>query len=110
MHKAPSLKPNEVQGPHPMPFFAIDYGNAVTVSLSTTTAASSALSAGAYMLVSDAAVHLNEGAATPTAATSDGLLPANQMMPHFIDTDNNMIAGILASGTGTLYIIPVRAA
>lgn len=107
---APSLKASEIDSQFPMPFFALDYGNATKVSVSGTTAASGALSAGAYMLVSDVDVHLNESAGGSAATTSHGLLAAGQMMPHFIDTANNQISGITGGASGSLYIIPVRTA
>jgi len=75
-------------------------GVADTLALSTTTAATAALDGGVYRISSDTDCFLcSEG--TPVATASDMPLAADSV-EYFNVIDGLKIAGILASGTGTL--------
>jgi hypothetical protein len=80
-------------------------GTAQNVSTSTTTAASSALGTETYqvLLVADVATRIRIGDGTPSAVTTDTLLPANVPM-FFICTPGQKVAAILGTGTGNLSI------
>lgn len=77
-----------------------------TVALSTVTAKTGALTAGLlYMVTADVPWFFNHGAqASVTATSGNFLLGAYSIVEVWVmDTNTNGIAGILASGTGTLY-------
>jgi hypothetical protein len=79
-----------------------------TVSLSNVSAASSQLSANTvYYLVSTADTYIRFGSSAPTATTSHFLLTQRTYFPFVTGTQSGVryVAGILASGTGTLYIL-----
>ncbi len=75
-------------------------GVTATLALSTTTAPTAALSAGVYRLVSDVDCFLCSEAA-PTATAADMPFVADRE-EYFNVIEGMKIAGILASGTGTL--------
>lgn len=83
---------------------AFRQGAAQNVSLTTTSAASTAFGAQTYavMLVASAACEVRVGDGTPTAVTTDTLLPANFPV-IFICTPGQKVAGITAS-TATLSV------
>lgn len=84
---------------HPVQTFKLPAsGSTDTLSITTSSAATSALSAGVYMLVSDVDCFIANGA---TATTSDMPLKANVPMFWALDA-NDKIAGIVATGTATL--------
>ena len=75
-------------------------GVTATLALSTSSAATAALSAGVYRVVSDVACFLcSEG--TPTATAADMPFVADRE-EYFNVIEGLKIAGIVASGTGTL--------
>lgn len=86
--------------------------NANNISLSTTSADGSldwTLTDGQAFLVScdvEARIRIRDGGSTVTAVTTDTRLPANQIV--FLEPSRynatTRIAGILASGTGTLSV------
>lgn len=73
-------------------------GSTDTLSITTSSAATSALTAGVYMLVSDVDCFIANGA---TATTSDMPIKANVPMFWALDA-NDKIAGIVSTGTATL--------
>lgn len=78
------------------------------ISLSTSTAkTSAAYEAGTYLLTSDSDVFIKSGTqAGVTAATTDNPLWAKTyLIWQVTSADNAGLAGILASGTGNLYIL-----
>ncbi|MET4721677.1 hypothetical protein ABIF63_005783 [Bradyrhizobium japonicum] len=79
-------------------------GAAQNVALTTTSAASTAFSSQTYrvLLVATAACNIRIGDGTPTAVTTDTLLPANFPMP-FTCTPGQKVAGVTAS-TATLSV------
>jgi hypothetical protein len=79
-------------------------GAAQNVSVSTTSAASTAFGAQTYqvLLVATAACNVRIGDGTPTAVTSDTLLPANVPM-IFTCTPGQKVAAVTAS-TATLSV------
>lgn len=83
---------------------------AEVVSLSGTSAKSTAQVAGRlYLVWADAVWHFRHGArANVEAATTDAKLSAYQVIEVWVSgTDSDGIAGILASGTASMYIQPV---
>lgn len=81
----------------------------VTVSLSTSTARSSALTAcRTYAVTCDVDCFILQGGSGVNATTSSvPLWSKSYMIIRTSDTSDTYIAGILSSSTGTLYIIPV---
>jgi hypothetical protein len=79
-------------------------GAAQNVSLTTSSAASTAFGAQTYqvLLVATAASNIRIGDGTPTAVTTDTLLPANFPMV-FTVTPGQKVAGVTAS-TATLNV------
>lgn len=79
-------------------------GAAQNVSLTTTSAASTAFGSQTYqvLLVATAASNVRIGDGTPTAVTTDTLLPANFPM-IFTVTPGQKVAGVTAS-TATLSV------
>jgi hypothetical protein len=79
-------------------------GAAQNVSVTTTSAASTAFGAETYqvLLVATAACNIRIGDGTPTAVTTDTLLPANFPMV-FICTPGQKVAAVTAS-TATLSV------
>ena len=79
-------------------------GTAANVSLSTTSAASSAFGSQTYqvLLVATAASNVRIGDGTPVAVTTDTLLPANMPMV-FTVSPGQKVAGVTAS-TATLSV------
>lgn len=79
-------------------------GAAQNVSLTTASAASTAFGGQTYqvLLVASAACQIRIGDGTPTAVTTDTLLPANFPM-IFICTPGQKVAGVTAS-TATLSV------
>lgn len=80
-------------------------GAAQNVSTSTTSAASSAFGSETYqvLLVADVATRVRIGDGTPTAVTTDTLLPANTQM-YCTVTPGQKAAAILGTGTGNLSV------
>lgn len=88
-----------------------------TVSLSNTTAKSTALGTGIVRLYSTVDVFIKFGDSTVTAATTDMFLPGGTIEYFNAGTvlsgastvpKTPYIAGILSSGTGTLYITTMQ--
>ena len=82
-------------------------GAPTKVSLSNSTATSTQLSKGVYEVISDSDCFVLQGASTVTAATATSrFLPANtaRLMAVVDGTTDAYVAGIVSSGTGTLYI------
>ena len=79
-------------------------GAAQNVSLTTTSAASTAFGGQTYqiLLVATAASNIRIGDGTPTAVTTDTLLPANVPMV-FVCTPGQKVAGVTAT-TATLSV------
>ena len=79
-------------------------GAAQNVSLTTTSAASTAFGSQTYsvLLVATAACNIRISDGTPTAVTTDTLLPANFPM-IFLCTPGQKVAGVTAS-TATLSV------
>ncbi len=76
-----------------------------TVSLSTTSAKSAALSEGWYDVESDAACFLAAGPEASAVATTSGYpVPASSRLAGVYVRKGHAIAAILASGTGTLTL------
>src|SRR5512146_939739 len=80
-------------------------GAAQNISTSTTSAPSSAVGTQTYevLLVADVATRVRIGDGTPTAVTTDTLLPANWPM-IFVCTPGQKVAAILGTGTGNLSV------
>lgn len=94
------------QGPRgsSIPAFKIPAtGQTTSLSLSITSAATAALARGVYRFVCDVEVFLAQGTGSPTAALTDMPLAASKE-EYFWIGNNEKVAGILASGTGTLKI------
>ena len=87
--KAPSSRPSAAQN----------------VATSTTSAASTAFGSQTYQvrLCSTVATSVRIGDGTPTAITTDTLLPAN-VPTHFTCSPGQKVAAILTAGTGSLSI------
>lgn len=87
-----------------MAFETSRLGAAQNVPLTTTSAASTAFGPQTYrvLLVATAASNVRIGDGTPTAVTTDTLLPANFPIP-FICTPGQKVAGVTAS-TATLSV------
>jgi len=83
---------------------AFRQGAAQNVALTTTSAASTVFGTQTYqvLLVASAASQIRIGDGTPTAVTTDTLLPANFPMV-FICTPGQKVAGVTAS-TATLSV------
>ena len=84
------------------------YGATVTVALSTTSASSASLAQGEY-LVSASAVWFFAHSSGP-ATTSDFRLSSGatiEVWSEGASSGSDVISGILASGTGTMYITQV---
>ncbi len=83
---------------------AIQASTHQVVSTSITSAQSSAFGASTTLvrIVSDVACFIKFGS-SPTATTSDILLPANTVEFWTVDPSTK-VAAILASGTGSLYV------
>lgn len=79
------------------------------ISVSTSTAVNgTALAAGWYMVQCDVDVHIKQGTAAQTAATTDWRIPADTTWPMRVDgAANAYLAGITAAGSGTLQILAV---
>ena len=80
-------------------------GAAQNISTSVTSAASTALGSQTdqVLLVADVATRVRISDGTPTAVTTDTLLPANTPM-IFICTPGQKVAAILGTGTGNLSV------
>lgn len=79
-----------------------------TISLSIVSAASSALDANSvYYFISTADTYVCFGSSAPTATTSHFLIPQRTFFPFRTGQSGGVryIAGILASGTGTGYLL-----
>ncbi|MCP1865258.1 hypothetical protein ABIF65_009428 [Bradyrhizobium japonicum] len=87
-----------------MAFQTSRLGAAQNVALTTTSAASAAFGPQTYrvLLVATAASNIRIGDGTPTAVTTDTLLPANFPMA-FTCTPGQKVAGVTAS-TATLSV------
>jgi hypothetical protein len=87
-----------------MAFETSRLGVAQNVALTTTSAASTAFGVQTYrvLLVATAASNIRVGDGTPTAVTTDTLLPASFPMA-FICTPGQKVAGVTAS-TATLSV------
>lgn len=95
--------------------FGASFSSAATaLSISGTSARTSALTRGFYWLVSDVdAFSLVGGAsvtaAIPAAGASSPPLFAKSPVLVFLDGDaNTRVAGITTGATGTLYIVPAK--
>jgi len=77
-----------------------------TVSLSTTTATSAALGIGRHRVISTVDCYVRQGASTVVSTSSMSWLPAGVIDYIFVSapTTDGYLAGITASGTGTLFI------
>lgn len=75
----------------------------VEVALSNASNASSALSAGLYIITSNVDCTFLQGSA-PTALTTSRKLWANTYRYLSVQDTSNKVAGIVATGTGTLSI------
>lgn len=84
--------------------FSARLGTAANVSLTTSSAASAAFGTQTYqvLLVATAASNIRIGDGTPTAVTTDTLLPANVPMV-FTVTPGQKVAGVTAT-TATLSV------
>ena len=80
-------------------------GTAQNIATSTTSAASEAFGPETFqvLLVADVATRVRIGDATPTAVTSDTLLPANLPL-FFTCTPGQKVSAILGAGTGNLSV------
>lgn len=86
---------------------AIKPGNTITVSLSTVTARSTQITGVTLVRVySSVACFINFGDSSVEAVVTDVPIAANAPEYFRVDSDNDYIAGITASGSGTLYITP----
>lgn len=84
---------------------AWDWAGATNVAYTGSSAATgSALTPGLYLLVATTICHLAQGS-SPTAATSDGILPAGVPVP-WLNTESQKLAAIQSADAGTLSIIP----
>jgi hypothetical protein len=89
-------------------------GGTITINTSTSSA-SAPVSPGHYRLVATAATFVSLGVGSATAVVdSDMYLPANVPTMIFVGMDENNrqythIAGVLSSGTGKLYVTPMKA-
>jgi len=83
-------------------------GTSQNVSTSTTSAASNAFGTQTRQVrvVATVATNIRISDGTPTAVTTDPLLPAN-LPEYFTVTPGQKIAAILGSGTGTLNVTEV---
>lgn len=83
-------------------------GETVTLSLTTSADTSAALTAGRkYDIVCDTDCFIcATTVGADDATTSDYFLPALTIVAFTPGETNNYVSGILASGTGTLYISP----
>lgn len=78
----------------------------VIVSLSTTTARSTLLPNGVYYITADVACLFLQGGVAVDALTTSNYLPAGAVFTARVTgAADGYIAGILASGTGNLYIM-----
>lgn len=78
----------------------------VTVSLSGTTARSGALGAGMYYVCADVACYFLQGGSSVDATTASNYLPAGAIVAMRVTSAaDGYVAAILASGTGTLFIM-----
>ena len=86
------------------------YVNTASVALSTTTAKSAALRQDTlYMVTASVAWHFNHGVqASVTATTSHFPLAAYQVIEVWSTDSFDTVAGILDSGTGTMFIMEVK--
>lgn len=81
----------------------------VEVSLSGTSSRSSQLPLGAYLIKSDETTYIKQGGSSVDADTNDWIIEAGvtyTMRVEYAGTDD-YLAGILASGTGTLQILQI---
>lgn len=76
-------------------------GSTTSLSVSTTTASTAALTGGNYRFKCDVAVSLASANGTATAVTGDGDIQANTP-EYFYVRDGYKVAGITAAGSGTL--------
>ena len=95
--------------PSPDNFYDLVWSTAPTIrTLSTSTAKSAQLAVGLYEIVSDVDCFVLQGATGVVATTSS--IPLYAKAPRLMyvpdTTDLGFVAGIVASGTGNLYIIP----
>ena len=80
-------------------------GTAQNIATSVTSAASAAFGSETFqvLLVADVATRVRIGDSTPTAVTTDTLLPANTLM-YCTVTPGQQVAAILGTGTGNLSV------
>jgi len=96
------------QGGTPVP------GGTITINTSTSSA-SVPVSPGHYRIVATVPTFVSLGVGSATAVVdADMYLPANVPAMIFVGVDDNNqqythIAGVLSSGTGKLYVTPMRA-
>jgi hypothetical protein len=81
--------------------------NAVTLSYTSTSAATSQLTTGVYDVCSSTDAHIVQGASTVTATTSGRPLWAKNWVEIIVDnaTSEGYIAAIRANTSGTLYAV-----
>jgi hypothetical protein len=96
--------------PSTLPRLVIDWREAPTeVSVSSSSATSSQLSAGWYAISCTCDVYVKQGDSGVSAATTDRLLPAWQTKIMYVGGgSDDYAAGITDSDTGTLQIQPLR--
>jgi len=92
-------------------FLALDsarLGAAQNIATSTTSSASTAVASTTYQIrvVVDVATRVRIGDGTPTAVTTDTLLPPN-WPEYFTVGPSQKIAAILGSGTGNLSVTEI---
>lgn len=85
------------------------YGTCSTAAL-TTSSSTAALTVGTmYLVTANSSWHFAQGASASITATvaSSFPIPAYSVIEVYASTDNDGVAAILDSGTGTLYCLPV---
>lgn len=83
-------------------------GTVVTVSLTDSTARSTQLPVGSYALCCATACFVLQGGDDVEAAATDYLIPAGTWVYFGVTGDSDdYLAGILASGSDTLHLMPV---
>lgn len=93
-------------GPFPLPVVEFDWANGQKVAISTVSAQSAALTADLVFVRMTVAGFIAVGA-NPTAADAAGSWPvsADEVISFPIDRGHK-VAGIAATGTGTMYVMP----
>jgi len=84
------------------------FGASQNFATSTTSAASSAFSSQTYQIriIGDVATRYRVGDGTPTAVTTDALLPAN-VVEYVTVSPGQKISAILGTGTGNLSVTEI---